>query len=101
MSNHYEWLEQNLQTAFAALGINHNNGIISAHGDKCYTYQDKWSKAGIPFNHGVVLYLLTYISPWSESCRTVKNANTGIKWISPCDWVIDMYPQLKDKLPPS
>jgi hypothetical protein len=37
-------------------------GIVGAHGDKAYGYKKQWEKAGIPFNHGVLLFLLTYTS---------------------------------------
>ena len=35
-------------------------GIVSAHGDKAYGYKHQWEEAGIPFQRGVLLFLLTY-----------------------------------------
>ena len=92
--SHYYWLEQNLQTFFSRLGIKEENGIISAHGDKCYSYQDKWEKAGIPFPHGVAIYLLSYLRPYDTEVRETKNG-----WVKVEDWVIVNYPKFKPHLP--
>lgn len=35
-------------------------GAVSAHGDKCYGYKNKWAKADINSYRGALLYLLTY-----------------------------------------
>jgi len=92
--NHYDWLDENLQDFFEKLSINNvNNGIITAHGDKCYSFRDKWEEAGIPFPHGVAVYLLSYIHPWSDTCR-----NTDAGWKPVDDWVIETYPQVKELL---
>ena len=93
MRNHYHWLEVNLLDFFRKLPELKtqvdsgwlNEGIISAHGDKCYSYRDTWAKAGIPFEHGVAIYLLTYMKPW---CNEADN------------WVVDNYSRFKDLLPP-
>lgn len=37
-------------------------GIVGAHGDKAYQYRDQWKALGVPFYHGVLLYMLTYTS---------------------------------------
>ena len=37
-------------------------GIVTSHGDKAYSYKRKWEKQGIPFERGVLLFLLTYTS---------------------------------------
>lgn len=61
--NHYKWLEINLPIFFKNIGlgnyVKHCNSIISADGDKCYNYEYKWKQEGIPFVHGVALYLIT------------------------------------------
>lgn len=57
-------------------------GIIGAHGDKAYGYKREWSDAGIPFNRGVLLFLLTYTKELGE---TPKHES--------CQWVIDNYPK--------
>ena len=93
--NHYHWLEKNLQTFFKRLNIECTYNITTAHGDKCYSYESKWKKHDIPFPHGVAIYLLSYIHPWSE---TVRNTSDGWKPVD--DWVIEQYKKLKDLLPP-
>lgn len=94
--NHYKWLDHHLQTFFKALGVSCTNGIIVAHGDKCYSYREEWEDAGIPFSHGVALYLLSYIHPYSKTCRETEGG-----WIKPSDWVISNYTQLSSLLPPA
>lgn len=91
VENHYTWLEQNLFPFLRKLGVSEdviswNQGIISSHGDKCYGYRNYWKEKGVPFHHGVALYLLTYIHPWSEKVRA-----TPAGWVDPWRWVIDNY----------
>lgn len=81
--SHYTWLDANLNEFWVKvfgkdLESTGCAGIISAHGDKCYQYRDVWSTAGIPFYHGVAIYLLTYTNelgdfPKSQSCIWVIN----------------------------
>lgn len=59
-------------------------GIAVAHGDKAYGYRREWEAAGIPFNHGVCLFMLTY-QPFVSS---EGNVDRG-------DWVIKHYDQYK------
>jgi hypothetical protein len=66
-------------------------GSISAHGDKCYGYQARWEKAGIPFEHGVALYLLTYQHPYCDQVRQTKDDG----FVSPAEWVESKYPEFK------
>ena len=86
--NHYIWLEKHLPKFLEKLGIdfNHCPGIIKAHGDKCYSYRYLWKGNNIPFSHGVALYLLTYLPPYSAE---VRETNKG--WVAPNQWVIDNY----------
>lgn len=94
-NNHYRWLEENFQTFLNGLNItNINNNIIASHGDRCYNYKDIWEKHNIPFNHGVALYLLTYIYPYGNEVRYTK---TG--FIKPYKWVINNYSRFKRYLP--
>lgn len=94
--NHYKWLDQNLNKFAENLGYNEDlRGLISAHGDKCYSYRVIWQESGIPFNHGVALYLLTYIPPY---CYEVRDLNDG-SWVSPENWVIDNYKRFLPYLP--
>lgn len=87
-SSHYDWLDKNLPTFFAKVGLDWrgNEGIISAHGDKCYTYREQWEKEGIPFEHGVAVYLLSYCRPFDKESRETING-----WVPPVDWVIKAY----------
>jgi len=96
--SHYDWLEEHLPEIFRKAGIEWipNVGIIVAHGDKAYGYQDRWEKAGIHFYHGVALYLLTYCKPYSSQCRVMANCG----WYAPDQWVIDKYDAFKPILPP-
>ena len=57
-------------------------GIVSAHGDKAYGYKSEWEKHEIPFNRGVLLYLLTYTKLLGD---TPKHES--------CNWVIANYPK--------
>ena len=52
------------------------NGIVVSHGDKAYGYKREWEKAGIPFHHGVLIFLLTYTSELGD---TPKHESS--KWV--------------------
>lgn len=92
--SHYDWLDANLMSFFEKIGIKNGcNGVISAHGDKCYQYRDTWLEHGIKFNHGVAIYLAGSYYPFSEQLRETKNG-----WVAPVDWVISQYPIWKDFL---
>jgi hypothetical protein len=97
VTNHYIWLEKNLSNFMKSLEIHplRYSGLITAHGDKCEGYKSAWEKAGIPFEHGVALYLLSHIKPYSGE---VRQTSTG--WVDIKQWVIDNYPRFKDCLPP-
>lgn len=81
--SHYDYLELVLNNFWKhvfgkSLRDTWNAGIIGAHGDKGYGYKRNWEKAGVPFNHGMLLFLLTYTSelgdtPKHESCQWVIN----------------------------
>lgn len=93
--SHYDWLNEHFEEFLEALGGDWRTcgGIISAHGDKCYSYRDIWYAAGIPFSHGVAIYLLSYIAPWYKEVRDTDNG-----WVDPFQWVIDSYPKFKKYL---
>ena len=90
--SHYNWLDSHFYDFLIKVADDPKRyrfgygGIIESHGDKCYSYKAEWEKAGIPFSHGVAIYLLTYISPWSSEVRTTPNG-----FISPGDWVVNNY----------
>ncbi len=93
--SHYDYLEAHLDEFSRLLGLPYSlKGLISAHGDKFYGYQDKWEKAGIPFEKGAAICLLTYIIPYSNECRETKNG-----WVKPCDWVISNKDKFMKFLP--
>lgn len=97
MINHYKWLEQNLLPFRDKLNIPNYKmslGIIS-HGDKCYQYMEMWRNHNIPFQHGVLIYLLSYVEPYSRECRELPDG----KWISPGCWVRDNYNRFKPYIP--
>lgn len=95
-ANHYDYLEAHLPEFFRAIGLGWeaNAGIISAHGDKAYSYRYTWEELGIPFAHGVALYLLTYCYPFDLEVRQTEGG-----WVAPKDWVVDNYERFKYHLP--
>lgn len=97
--NHYDWLEKNLDGIWKAifdkgLSKSGNAGIIIAHGDKCYQYRDKLKSEGIPFHHGIAIYLLSYVKPYANEVR-----ETDRGWVAPIDWVINNYRRFEEYLP--
>lgn len=95
--SHYDWLKVNFETFLTNLNLENPNfhlGLISAHGDKCSCQRYEWEDIGIPFEHGVAIYLLTYIRPWSKEVRETEKG-----WINPIQWVKDNYKRFKYALP--
>jgi hypothetical protein len=92
--SHYDWLKINLPTIFAQLNLLYPLGIITAHGDKAYSYRETWEKAGIHFFHGVAIYLLSYVRPFSNEVRETANG-----WVDVCQWVIDNKDRFIPKFP--
>lgn len=96
--NHYKWLEQNLEPFLKSVGVDLNNGnagLIGAHGDKCYCYKHLWEEAGIPFEHGVAIFLLSYVRPYGLEVRDTPDG-----FIKVDQWVVDNYERFMDHLPP-
>lgn len=88
--SHYEYLDAILEHFFKEMFNKTPEqmwcaGIVSAHGDKAYSYDNEWKKAGIPFQHGVLLFLLTYVSVNGQKVMgdTPKHESD--------QWVIDNY----------
>lgn len=98
IKNHYDWLDVHLWDFLKQCEVNPDwhAGIISAHGDKAYSYQTPWEKAGVPFYHGVAIFLLSYCAPYADEVRETKDKG----WVDVCQWVIDNYARFKDKLGP-
>lgn len=87
--NHYKYLDKHMPSVFTDLGLDMNrgnSGIVAAHGDKTSQYKDCWAQVGIPFEHGCAIYLLSYVSPYSEESRQTKNG-----WVPPEKWVTENY----------
>jgi len=86
--NHYKWLEKHfpdfVEKLLGAEESLHCKGFIGAHGDKCYSYKYEFTNAGIAFPHGVAMYLLTYMRPFSKEVR-----ETDLGWVDAGQWVID------------
>lgn len=90
--SHYDYLDAILE-AFWKLVFDKTpeemwcDAIVACHGDKCYGYRGTWEKFEIPFNHGALLYLLTYTSKLGD---TPKHKS--------CEWVIQNYPKYMHKI---
>lgn len=91
--SHYDYLEAYWLKFIKAIGLPgaqyYNNGMIGAHGDKGYSYRASWEEAGIPFERGMLIYLLSYCPPYNKQVRETQNG----KWVNPWEWVISTYPQ--------
>lgn len=88
MKNHYEWLNKNLPQFFKAIKIDFDRfeGLLSAHGDKCYGYQNYWEKHQIPFEHGVAIFLVSYFKPYYDEVGDTKDG-----WVDVKEWVVSKY----------
>ena len=99
--NHYDYLNKHLpnfiKTVVDPKAWDWNRGIISAHGDKFYSYRNRWEKAGIHFFHGCMIMMLTYIPPFSKETRDEVVCG---KWVDPANWVINNYKRFSQYLPP-
>lgn len=85
--SHYTYIEKYGEQFSQALGLPYSvNELTVAHGDKAYGYRHEWEGSGIPFAKGVMIFLLSYMHPWS---KTVRETSDG--WVDTCDWVIDLY----------
>lgn len=95
--SHYTWLDNHFPAFLQSLGIDPKMGagLSVAHGDKCYGYKEQWEEAGLSFPHGVAIYLITHLAPYS---REVRNTDSG--WVAPADWVIANKERFLPHLPP-
>jgi hypothetical protein len=57
-----------------------------AHGDKAAQYEERWVAAGVPYHRGLMIYLLSFLPPYTG---LVRQTHQG--WVDPCQWVIDRY----------
>lgn len=95
--NHYNYLDKYWHKFAESVGgdISWTGGIVGAHGDKGEGYSIRWRNVGIHFYHGMMIFLLSYIKPFSNEVRQTKNGFVNVG-----DWVIEKYKTLKDFLPP-
>lgn len=97
MSDHYRVLTKHLPAFYGMVGLlpEEAEGDLRAHGDKCYCFRETWAKHGVPFAHGVAVYLLSYHPPFDSTVRETANGD----WIAPETWVIVRYhSEFKDLL---
>lgn len=96
--NHYKYLDKYFFVFLKNMGYDYGNfhgGIVTAHGDKCYGYRRRWEEAGLPFAHGVAIYLLTYLDPWEAETRETEDG-----WVDCCEWIIKNKDRFLPFLPP-
>jgi hypothetical protein len=55
-------------------------GIITSHGDKCYSYRSLWMKHDINHNRGSLIWLLSYTKEFEGNEKHLSD-----------QWVIDNY----------
>lgn len=94
--SHYAYLDREFLNFLDNLGIQPKGyeGLIAAHGDKCYSYKDTWKAGGLEFPHGVAIYLLTHIHPYASEVR-----NTDDGWVPPERWVLENKARFEPHLP--
>lgn len=61
--------------------------IITADSDKCEQYRKMWENAGVPYEHGVMIYLISKSNPYCLEAR--RKVPVG-------QWVVDNYPKFKE-----
>ena len=99
-TSHYDWLDINLPKFLVNLGIDEeeaifeSRGLIRAHGDKCYSYRQQFATAGLKFEHGIAIYLLTYLNPWTKEVRETSDG-----WVKPIDWILTNKDKFMNYLP--
>lgn len=70
--------------------VQYAESIIICDSDKCTQYRGTWESKGIPYEHGVMIYLITKMRPYSDEARVT---------ISPCNFVIEHYDEFKKFIP--
>jgi hypothetical protein len=97
-----KWIDDNFWDFLKELGIHKSmfekyERIIYSKIDLANHYKETFRRDEIPFYHGVCLFLLTYIPPWSAESGDIGD---GI-YIKVEDWIKSNYDFFKDKLPES
>lgn len=70
--------------------VQYAESIIICDSDKCTQYREIWERNGIPYEQGVMIYLITKMKPYSDEAR---------KTISASDFVIKYYGKFKEFMP--
>lgn len=84
--SHYDYLTYFYSKVCENLGVEDRYmGAFTSNGDKMYQYRDRWEKAGVPWFHATVCYLLMD-SVYHHEVRDTPNG-----WVDPAQWVIDNY----------
>lgn len=88
---HHVWLETHLPNFFRGIGQRRTelHALIADHADKCYLFRERWEKEGIPFVHGVAIYLLSRTSPYDLQVTNDVES-----------WVVENYGTFHPHLPP-
>ena len=90
----YKKLERDFSIFLRNIGkenqVQYTESIIICDADKCTQYSEIWKRNGIPFEHGVMIYLITKMKPYSDEAR---------KTISASDFVIQYYEKFKEFMP--
>ena len=84
--NHYLFVEQYGKEFSDTLGVENIAMLLPAHGDKIVQYRDSWIKEGLSFNKAAMVFLLSYIAPYSDTVRTTSKG-----FFPPKLWVIEKY----------
>lgn len=95
MTNYYIWLEKNLSTFLEKNGIDplYDKGLIRVFGTRCQEYREFWKLRGIPFVHGLAIYMISKLSPYEEEVQ-----HSHGQGITTYQWVYLNYDRFKDGL---
>ena len=85
---HYVWEDFHKAVFGKTASESFRGGMVGEHGDKVYGYFEEWEEKNIPFFHGALLYLLTYIE--SEMDGYTKSQSS--------EFVIDKYQHYLPKI---
>jgi hypothetical protein len=84
--NHYQHIEKVGVRFSDFLGLSYPvTHLLVSDGDKAYQYRYIFERNGLSFGDGVMIYLLSNISPYS---KTVRQTDEG--WVSVEEWLDKM-----------
>lgn len=81
--SHYTQIEKVGESFSTILSLPYNIAFdLSAHGDKCYQYEDIAKEFGIDFYQLCMVYLISYHKPYSDTCRNTPNGFVDMRtWL--------------------